>query len=73
MAIRGVPAKDLGRVSGAEVRIFSPTPNKKGQVLPVLFCLVCHSGLASVRLGVTCCLWQRIFSFLHFSLTGYTA
>ena len=25
-AVRGVPAKDVGRVPGAEVRIFSPTP-----------------------------------------------
>ena len=36
-AVRGVPAKDVGRVSGAEVRIFSPTPNKKDRFMPVLF------------------------------------
>ena len=40
LAVRGVPAKDVGRVSGAEVRILFPTPyTKKDRFLPVLFCI----------------------------------
>ena len=39
MAVRGVPAKDVGWVSGAEVRIFSPTPNKKDRFHTCPFCL----------------------------------
>ena len=36
---RGAPAKGVGRVTGAEVQIFSSPPNKKGHQIGVLFYL----------------------------------
>ncbi len=39
MAVRGAPAKGVGRVTGAEVRIFSTPPNKKDRFYACLFYL----------------------------------
>ena len=36
-AVRGVPAKDVGPVRGAEVRILFPTPNKNDRFLYLSF------------------------------------
>ena len=36
---RGAPAKGVGRVTGAEVQIFSSPPNKMDRIFPVLFIL----------------------------------
>ena len=41
---RGAPAKGVGRVTGAEVQIFSSPPNKMDRIFPVLFILFGGEG-----------------------------
>ena len=48
---RGAPAKGVGRVTGAEVQIFSSPPNKMGHFLVSFFILFGGEDLNFVRVG----------------------